>query len=657
MKRILALFLILTPFDAAAQSSVATGDTRVIAQPTFPATSSCTVIHPTKFMALTNKRNIDPWNSTCGSTGGTYGVLGCTGGTDWEPSLTQGSYTQAESLDNTLVSNALSAAGSCVELAIDGAGHNGIVMKPFSIPSGKKLIVDAGVWINGSSSPSDYGGSTCGTMSTSGTSCNKWITTSGTSGSGIYGYGILNGRGWDTFITGATTQSFYYQRLITYCAVHGGTIPGSPTCPSGLPAYQKAYGPNGFNLVGDTNFTLYKITMRDAGNFLLNWENGNGLTAWGVKLIAPFEMSNTDGFDPLNSTNGTFTYGDISNGDNLTALKATSAPVTNISVVNSQFGAGVGLALGTDLRKGVSNVLFNADVINGNLYDGRQKGIDIGTQSTYGGPVSRVTYQNLCIRNEPNTLNLISLNTSPAPTFANMLFRNITVLPSTTPYTTGNSGTFNFQGYSGNQLSIQLDNFQVLGTNQGGTDKYTNLYKGPGTVSASILSQFTGGTGNVITGSTSATTPYACTNSSWSPLIGELNIATSTNYNNQSLTLGSSAPFTLQAVLQPSTEINTKEQPAISGSINFYDNCTTTPTSCTPLNPTPIALSSTDGFYASYAVASVSSGTHNYFAYLTGDSYYAPFIFGNVTVVNGTPTAPVPVTTSGTLKIINGKIQ
>jgi hypothetical protein len=643
MKQYLTLAVLAFSLPMWAQSTVATGDSRTVTEPIFP--SICARVNATKYIKQTTAVNIDPWNSTCGSTGGTFGILWCTGGTDYQPSSSSSSYVSAETLDNTAVQNALNScpSGQGVELIPGTSGQNAFVLAPFSIVNssgaGVNLIVDAGIHVFASRNLSDYGGTNCGLTTNSTSDCNHWITSPSTTGAGIYGYGVLDGRGWSAYI-GQTTHGFYANRILAYCDAHGGAIAGSPGCPNTTSGVN-SYGPNGINLIGTTNFTMYKISLWNSGNFLINWQSGNGFTAWDVKLIAPFEVSNTDGWDPLNSTNGTFTHSFISVGDNHMAVKATSGASSNITFSNSQTGAGIGVAIGTNATNGISNVLVDTLVQNGNLYSTQSAGIMIGSSTADGGLVNKVTYRNVCMVNEYNSIRLYTNyggNTgSNIPVYQNILLRNITVLPSTAPYTTGNSGRYTFQGLSGHPIIAQIDNLHILGTNQGvaaqsgvTTDQYSAIYLGPGTVDSTLLTQFSGGTGVTTSGSTTSTTQYACTSTTWQPLIGELNIKTSVSNNNQTATVIALAPFTLQAVLQPSTAISTKESPALTASVNFYDNCFTTPTSCSPIGT--VALSG-DGTYAAYTLSSGTSlGTHNYIAYYPGDSNYPAYTFGSVTV-------------------------
>ena len=75
----------------------------------------------------------------------------------------------------------------------------------------------------------------------------------------------------------------------------GAAAHGSPACTPGTGI--NSFGPNAINLVSANSFTMYKVTVKDAGNFFVNWQGGNGFTAWDSKLFGPFEVSNTDGWD------------------------------------------------------------------------------------------------------------------------------------------------------------------------------------------------------------------------------------------------------------------------------------------------------------------------------------------------------------------------
>lgn len=641
-------------------ANVASGDTRTITEPTFPPV--CSQVAATKFLVSTNAVNVDPYNATCGSTGGTLGTLGCTGGTSYEPSSSSSSYVAAETLDNTAFQAALNAcpSGQAVEVVPGASGQRALVLAPWNLPSGVSIIVDAGVTVKASRNLTDYGGTNCGIVSarsgwddlesaayllggiipsygvgksTKSSSCNHWITSPGSSGSGIYGYGVLDGRGWAAYTGGG--GSFYGNRIQAYCNARGGPAHGSPNCTP--TTGNTSYGPNAIDLVTANNFTMYKITVKDSGNFLVNWKGGNGFLGWGVKLIAPFEVANTDGWDPEGSSNGTFTHGYISNGDNQVAVKSTSQAASNISFTQNQTSAGIAIALGSATQFGTSNILISDNVQNGNLYNDQSAGLQIASSGANGGLVNQVTFANDCMKNEQNSVRIYTNygggSGSFTPIYQNILLRNINVLPSTAPYTTGNSGYYTFQGLLGNPILGQIDNLQIQGVNQGvasqngvTTDQYGNYFNGPAqAIPSSVMTQFAAGTGMSTYGMGGSGTAFPCTNASWAPLIGELNIKTPAANNNQTYNNTGGTGYTLQATLEPATEISTKESSAPTAAVTFLDNGVS-------IGSQPLIGS---GDYAFINVAAPPPpGTHTYTVQYPGDSNYAAYSFGSVSVTN-----------------------
>lgn len=655
------------PILGLAQVTPATGDTRPIKEPSalLNAPTICAMVPATKYMAWTTSKNIDPYNYFGCPGGFGSGSLGCSGGRSPEPSLNppnaaspavSSNFSAAETTDNAALLSAMNScpAGQTVELTLGSSGQNAFVFAPIDAKNGSgqgiHILGDMGLTGNASLSPADYGGGNCGTISTSGTtSCGiHWLSASGTGAGGFIGYMNWNMRGWDKFTTGTTSQSWYYQRVLTYYVLHGKVAKnGSPAVPSSLaftctaPGLDcRSYGPNGFNFVGGIGPIVYKATLRDSGNFLSQVENATGSATtpsclfWGDKLFAPFEISNTDGWDPLNTSNCTFTHGYISNGDNHTALKATSATASNITFSDSQTGAGIGVAVGTDITKNVTNFLATGITQNGNLFNPQATGMLISCGS-HSGTVNQVTFQNFCTKNEQQTLSVTANGSSCK--YSNIYTDNINVLASTAPYTTGNSGTFSFNGLSGAVIGAGVNNFQLQGANQGGKMQYLNVYLGPGKVDASLLSQFSGGTSVTTSGSSGSSTPYSCTNSSWQPLTGELTITNPAGLNNNQ-TVSSAGPIILKVNVQPTTDINTKESAALTAEVQFYDNGAAI--------GSPVALSG-DNTYASYTVASVPSGTNNYSACYVGDSNYSRFCFGSAIATNGSPSVPVVLTIGG----------
>ena len=70
------------------------------------------------------------------------------------------------------------------------------------------------------------------------------------------------------------------------------------------------------------NFTLYRITLRNAAKAHVVADKLDGFTAWGVKIKTPKTARNTDGINPQSSTNVTIAHCSIDTGDDNVAVKA-----------------------------------------------------------------------------------------------------------------------------------------------------------------------------------------------------------------------------------------------------------------------------------------------------------------------------------------------
>jgi hypothetical protein len=643
------------------------GDTRTVTEPVFPPV--CQVLNAVLSIGTSTSINNDPYNVTPYLPANNF---------SYEPS-------SETAFDTTRVQNALNscASGQAVELApsTDGTKY-GFLLQRITVPTGVSLTIDPGVGVYASRNPADYGGTNCGVVTSAGGGCNHWITGPNTTGSGIYGYGRLDGRGWDRLLVGGVQQSYswYSNTIQAYCNKHSGAINGSPPCtPNSQGGNQ--YGPNILAMVNASSFTLYKTTLHAGPEFQFEWEgtNGgtqaNGLTVWGAKIITPFETSNTDGIDPTNNfQNVTVEDSFISNGDNQMAMKSTNGGGAgkNVSILNNHTYAGIEIGIGSDTGGGFSNVVVSGLTQNGNLNNVQSAGIGINSSTSNGGTVSNITFTDICQVNEHDTWRFYTNygcdTGSQTPLYTGIKLSNITVLPSTAPYTTGNSGYFTFQGLnSSNLMGLSLNNININGTNQGVTqqcsvtkDQYAQIALGPNFVDSSLLSQFAAGTSVNTTGSGSGGTPYNCSYpSSFQPIVGELLMMTPTATNQQcrpNCTFsGSTATYTLQVVIQPATEINSKESYALtSGPITFSDNGT-------PVGTATIGTYGDNGTLAQLTLTNVAAGTHHYTATYPSDGHYAswtPYTFGSLNVdINGcTPGCTAPPTFSPTTEGFTGTV-
>jgi polygalacturonase len=653
-----------SPCTTYTPSSGATGDGRapcsgstLVCQPQIPASTGCTPVPATKYLVYTTTVDLDPFNPSAGSGfggTGTRGTMGATGGTSIEPSSCAGTYNVAtstcstgysanETLD-TAIQTALNLTSStCVELVPGSGGQYGFVVGQLNIPTGNTLVVDPGIDLDMTRNPGDLdnGSGKCGTMQT-GTSgitsgCYPWITSPGTTGSGIMGFGRLNARAWDRFTTGGNGQSYYSNNQAAYCFLHSGPKYGSPGCTPGTQGEYAA--PNAINLIGSINFTFYGITLRESPGFGVLWQGPSsgsattGLTVWNYKYQTPAFTANTDGIDPTDNTqNFTVAYSYFDGGDDIFSFKAASSsyPTKNGTVSNVYTYGGDGISIGS-AANGISNLLITNVNQQGNLNFSNSAGLKIKSSLSNGGPVSGITYQNICEQNQTSTVWVYSTygqsgsctSGSSTPVYTGITYNSIHVMADSATGT--NSGTFTFQGLnSSNKLAATFNNFVIDGTNQGiatncsqSKDQYATLTLGPGIVDSSLLSQFSAGTSVTTTGSSGSSTTWPCSAASFPPLVGTLLLQTSTLNNQTSFsTMATSASYTLQAIVQPTREYpSIKEAYTPAECIQFYDNGSLL--GCSTLGA--------NGTLATWPVTA-GSGTHVYtIQYPAGDANYPQF--------------------------------
>src|SRR5262249_9652032 len=141
------------------------------------------------------------------------------------------------------------------------------------------------------------------------------------------------------------------------------------------------------------NFTLYRITLKNSPNFHAIVSRTNGFTAWGVKIDSPKTARNTDGIDPSSSTNVSILYSFIRAGDDNVAIKAGSfGPASHITIAHNHFYNGHGMSIGSETNGNVDHVEIRDLTI-----EGADNGIRIKSNSTRGGFVRNITYQDVCI--------------------------------------------------------------------------------------------------------------------------------------------------------------------------------------------------------------------------------------------------------------------
>ncbi|MGA8782546.1 MAG: Ig-like domain repeat protein, partial [Terracidiphilus sp.] len=577
-----------SPSSAAAsftvEQFVATGDSRTVTEPTIPAV--CSVLNAD----LTMVNNDIPTS------------------VDSTVSNPDGARIQA-------ALNSCAGTGQAVELSLGSGGKNAFLSGPLSMPSNVTLLVDPGIVLFFSRNVQDYdtapGTHTCGTVNNNSatSSCLPLIDIpNGATNVGIMGFGKLDGRGGDPLLN-AFPSSFAGQSWwgLSSIANNGGN----------------QQNPRFIQMDSDSsNITLYKITIRNSPLFHVSTTGAvSNFTAWDIKIITPTSSRNTDGIDPGNVQNFTITRSWISDGDDNVAVgAANSVPAENISVTNNRFFAGHGESIGSYTQAGVSNVLFDSNMLSGNgiagagssvnnTADSNSTGLRIKSGYDRGGVVTNIQYSNSCFQDHKAEIvfspNYEATTGSLAPNLENILMQNLAFLTA---------GTAQFTGTSDNStiypLQLTLDNVSFPSTFAASefspAPTETALSYGPGQVSSDFIADyatFVNANGNTVTNNITATSlnPPVC---SFTYIAPEL---TGPNGLPQTITEGQNA--TAVAILTP----------AVGGAA--YPTGTVTLTDALTNDTTSVTLSgASDTFFI--PLTGLAPGTHSFTATYSGDSNY-----------------------------------
>jgi polygalacturonase len=516
------------------------------------------------------------------------------------------------SLDTTRIQAALNScpAGEAVELRADGPS-TAFFIGPIQLPPGVTLLLDVGVTVFGSRNPRDYDSSsarTCGTITTANTGCFPLITANRADGAGIMGYGTIDGRGHLPMLIDGAPASQSWWDLAN--AANTGSL--SQNCPRMIQ-------------VSNTNgFTLHKVTLKNSPNFHVALGTDTNFTAWGIKIITPYDARNTDGIDPGYSNNVTITQCHISDGDDNVAVGGSNSPgASNISVVNNFFGDGHGASIGSYTQAGVSNILFDHITFAGNKANGSATGIRIKSDVSRGGLVQNITYSNMCLQNVRAAIVLDPFYTSGATGSLIPQYKNITIqnVRSTT------ESTVKVEGHdAANNTTVTLNNVQIDGIKSTDiTEQYVEYTLGPDPVN---FAAFLKGTGVTVTNNISTSnTAYACPDAVFAPVAAELLPGPSLMFAGFPFFLTAQI-YTTKAVPYQTWLANLKTDPnatlalpAPTGALIINDG-----------NNTVGSASLGAGQFVPIFIPWLSPGLHTLTASYTGDANYPPFTFGSYSV-------------------------
>lgn len=383
-------------------------------------------------------------------------------------------------LDTARIQQALDGcpAGQAVELKSSG-GLDKFLTGPLELRRGVTLLVDRGVTVLASRDPRQYDirAGSCGIVDQSGRGCKPLIHGDRVAGAAVMGDGVIDGRGGEKLLGQAVTWWDLAEQ-----ARAGGSQ-------------------NNFRILvlnNCDNFTLYRITLKNSPNFHVSFSGGDGFTVWGVKIRAPKNARNTDGIDPGNSTNVTITQSFIDTGDDNVAIKAGAGkPTTHMTIAHNHFYSGHGMSIGSETNGGASAIRVSDLSISG-----ADNGIRIKSNSSRGGLVEDVVYDDVCIR---DTKNPILMDTHYSfrgkeqdrlPDFRGIVLRNVRVL---------GSGKVTLDGFdAAHPLGMTLDNVTLESpASISITGSFADLTLGPGPVNfkpqgVGITIKGTAGRGNPI---------------------------------------------------------------------------------------------------------------------------------------------------------------
>jgi polygalacturonase len=358
-------------------------------------------------------------------------------------------------LDTRRIQQAIDACpkGRAVELKADGA-HNAFLSGPLELRAGVTLRIDAKTILFGSRDPRDYEvrPGSCGIVDQSGRGCKALLNGNNVPDAAVMGDGTIDGRGWAKIIG---------KDVSWWDLAEQARAGGNQNCPRLIV------------LSRCDNFTLYRITLKNSGNFHVAYSGGNGFTAWGVVINTPKNARNTDGIDPGGSANVTITHCFIHTGDDNVAIKA-GGHSSHMTIAHNHFYAGHGMSIGSETYGGAEAIRVTDLSI-----DGADNGIRIKSNSSRGGLVRDVVYSDVCIRDTKNPILMDSdyahygKGGDRLPMFTGIVLRDVRVL---------DGGRITLQGYdAAHRLGMTFDNVRLDGPAKISAE-HAGLSLGPGPV-------------------------------------------------------------------------------------------------------------------------------------------------------------------------------
>ncbi len=555
---------------------------------------------------------------------------------------TPGSISSETQLDSPRIQAAMNAcpAGQAVELAMGGT-NDAFLTGPITIPTGVTLLVDAGVTLYASRNPRDYDVNatthTCGTVDSLGTGCNPVININKTVGAGIMGYGTIDGRGYMKMLLNGQPGPESWWDIANDADVNGGDQNNPRLI-------------NGTSGIVD-RFTLYKIRLMNSPMFHVFLDVPTNFTAWGVRIVTPFDARNSDGIDPNYGTNVTITQSHISDGDDQVAIGGNKLPgASYYTVEDDWFGNGHGLSIGSTTLGGVRHLMAQNLTWSGLATDSNATAVHTKSTTSKGGVVQDLTYRNICTKDVRYPIWLDPFNsgvvtTGPSlPWYKDILIQNLhQVTPSTTATTTGQ---VIIQGANSTvPTEVTLDNVIVDGIQ---ASDFVNKYKqttptdsiitvGPGPVN--FVQFLTGTDVTLIDNISNSNPPRNCPANDFAPIAGELipgpsqiDPGTKQVIQVQVYTTRAGSYQTYLANLATNPNASLALTPP-TGTVTIYDSFFGLPRE---VGSATLPGASNSGMQTvAVQLKPLSAGPHTLTAQYSGDSNYPAFTFGEYVVSAG----------------------
>ena len=299
------------------------------------------------------------------------------------------------------------APGNAVELKTEG-DHNAFLSGSLEMRKGVTVWIDRGVTVYASRDPKDFEvkPGSCGVLNDDAKrGCRSLFEDERANNSGVLGDGIVDGRG------GARLMSDGKETQRSWWELAGDAAENSHVQAPQLIATDHA-----------DDFTVYRVTLKNAPGAALDFEHGDGLTVWGILIDAPAEARNAGGVEINSAKNVMVTQSYLRSGGDI-ELQAAGGETKNISLLHDHLYGGRGMAIGPETSGGVSAVLVR-DVTE----DAPENGLRI---TSHSGLVKDVTYEDVCIRKSAAPMELVSNNSqrgkAKGPVVDNIVMRRVRV--------------------------------------------------------------------------------------------------------------------------------------------------------------------------------------------------------------------------------------